>query len=201
MDDKLSFFKEQYEQQLQLRESLTNRFTIIISIVTLLFGGIFYCIMNINDLENFRYSFWILIEAAIVSVVLDAIIVVLLLLHFRGADYSYMPSPKALDDVYKQLERAKQAQPSLDVETEFKKRLYQAYIEASEHNWNVNDGRRKRLGRIHVLIVCSFITTLIAIACYVPSFFYDSANTQKVEVTNTPNIQFKEVPNVKQSGQ
>ena len=196
---KLEFFKEQYEKQQELKESLGNRFTIIMTIVPLLFGAIFFCFKNINDLEKYPIFFWSLLVCASTSLVFDGILIFLLLKHFRGEVYEVMPRPSEWDRVYKEQETYVNNEPNPDVEDDFKKYLCKEYLRISDHNWGVNNTRIIRLNRVHSFIIYSLISTLLAVICYFPSFFYDNSNTQKVEITNTPKIQLQEVPYVKQA--
>ncbi|MBT2716596.1 hypothetical protein [Bacillus sp. ISL-57] len=197
MDFKYEFFKEQYDKQQELKESLNNRFTIIMTIVPLLFTGIFFCFKNINDLEKYPFWYYELINFGFISLILDVIIIVLLMRHFKGEVYEIFQQPSEWERVYKEYETYENNQPNPDVENDFKAFLCEEYSRISNHNWNVNDKRRESLNLAHNFIIASLITTLISVGCYIPSFFGDDANTQKVEITKTPKINLKEVPDVK----
>ncbi|MDQ0975870.1 hypothetical protein QFZ31_005748 [Neobacillus niacini] len=200
MEYKLEFFKEQYDKQIEVKEALGNRFALITTIVPLLFGGIFFCISNINDLENHPLSFWFLIGLGAISLILDIIIVVLLVGYFKGENYLYLQQPRVWYDIYEQCKTYTNNQPNPDVEEDFKNYLTEEYAKFSEYNWHVNNVRRNRLNLTHKFIIASIFSTLIACTCYFPSFFYDDANTQKVEITKHPTIKIQEVQNVNKSG-
>lgn len=200
VDFKLEFFKEQYDKQQELRESMYNRFTILMSIVPLLFTAIFFCIKNINDLENHPIFFWLLIAFAIISVVLDVIILGLMFLHFKGETYLIIPRPSKWESVFKDCETYEDNQINPEAEDDFKKHLCNEYMKTSNHNWGVNRKRKRRLNLTHYFIMSSVISTILAVSCYFPSFFYDNANTQKVEITKTLKIQSEEEPDVKRTG-
>lgn len=197
MEFKYEFFKEQYDKQQELKESLNNRFTIIMTIVPLLFTGIFFCFKNINDFEKYPFWYYELINLGFISLILDVIIIVLLMRHFKGEVYEIFQQPSEWERVYKEYETYENNQPNPDVEKDFKAFLCQEYSRISNHNWNVNDKRRASLNLAHNFIIASLITTLLSVSCYIPSFFGDDANTQKVEITKTPIINLKEVPDVK----
>ena len=196
----LEFFRELYEKELQIKESLANRFTIIISIVTLLFGATVFCFMNINDLENHPILFTLVIIFGIISLLIDALILFLLLIHFGGQDYLILPRAKALGDYYKGLEDFSVKNPNLgfEVDAHFNEYLFNKYIEMADHNFEVNDNRVNRLNLVHTLIIISTMFTLVTFVCYIPYFFSDDSNTQKVDIINsTEIIEVQEVHNEK----
>lgn len=100
--------------------------------------------------------------------------------------------------MYKEHETYENNQLNPDVENDFKASLCQEYLRISNYNWNVNDRRRERLNLAHNFIIASLIVTLLSVGCYIPSFFGDDANTQKVEITKTPKINLQEVPECQQ---
>lgn len=89
MEFKYEFFKEQYDKQQELKESLNNRFTIIMTIVPLLFTGIFFCFKNINDLEKYPFWFYSVSILGFISLILDVIIIALLMRHFLGKNMKF----------------------------------------------------------------------------------------------------------------
>lgn len=197
MEDRLEFFKELYYKELESKELLANRFTTNLTIVTFLIGGLLFCIKNVNDLESSKIYFIFLIFALLSSLI-DVAIIVLLLNHIRGKEYAFLPSPQKLQERYKELELHYQSYPSVtqdDIENAFKKDLYEYYVEIGNHNFIVNDTRIKLLNTVNPLIIVSVITTALTLSCFVPNFFKDDSNVQKVEIIQEEKSTFSQQVN------
>ncbi|SMQ80950.1 hypothetical protein SAMN05444673_4054 [Bacillus sp. OV166] len=183
MQERFEYFKEMYYKELESKELLMNRFTTNLTIVTILMSALIYCIQNINDLKQTIF-FWPLSILGIISLILNLLIIVFLLIHIYGKNYGFIPNPLVLNNRFKYLENYYSNYPSqnTDAESHFKNEIYDYYVEAAAHNYEVNEIRTATMGTVNRLIILSVISTLLTVSCYVPSFFKDDANTQKVEI-------------------
>lgn len=191
--DMYEFYKEQYERQQQVKESLTNRFTVLLTIVPIIFGGLFFCIKNVNDLKSHPFLFWSLIVFATISLFFNALVIWNIILYFNGKTYEFFQSPKAWEKVYNEHKYLSDGfTKNQELDDDFKESLTKEYLRISDYNWKVNVKRIIELNKTHKFIIYSVVLTLFSLSCYLPSFFFDDANTQKIEITKAPKIQLQD---------
>ncbi|MGZ0879613.1 hypothetical protein ACWZQY_026980 [Priestia megaterium] len=190
--DRLEYYKELYYRELESKELLANRFATNISIVTLLFAGLVFCVKNVNDLKEDWY-FYIFLAFTAISIIANIVIIVLLSKYLAGSEYEFVPSARELETHYEKLKLFYLGRPSSteNAESEFRKDLITYYLDAADFNFRVNDVRIKKMVRVHKCIIISVTTTILAASCYIPTFFKEDANVQKVEIFK-PSVDKKE---------
>lgn len=182
--DRLEFYKELYYRELESKEILATRFTTNVTLVTLLFGGLIFCIKNINDIKDNWLTFCPFLLFGTIAIIANIRILILLGEYLAGKEYEFMNSAKKLDDLHKSLKDYYQQQPdqTVQADAEFEERLINYYINAAHHNFYINDERIRKMGKTQTLIILSVVATLLASSCYIPTFFKEDANVQKIEI-------------------
>lgn len=191
--DRLEFYKELYYKELESKEILATRFTTNVTLVTLLFGGLIFCIKNINDIKDDWWTFYPFLIFGTIAIIANIRILILLGEYLAGKEYEFMHSAKTLDDLHKSLKnyyqqeqqqqgKQEQTNPMEQADAKFEEKLINYYISAAHHNFYINDERIRKMGKTQALIIASVVATLLAISCYIPTFFKEDANVQKVEI-------------------
>ncbi|MGG0476060.1 hypothetical protein ABEY96_28165, partial [Priestia aryabhattai] len=127
----------------------------------------------------------------------------LLCKYLAGREYEFLNRAQILDNRHKQLinhynqqqliNPYNQSNSQAQADAHFKEDVINYYINAANHNFNVNDGRIKQMGKAHECIILSVVVTLLAIACYIPTFIKKDANVQKVEIYKPAEDNLKQV--------
>ncbi|WP_141530279.1 hypothetical protein [Priestia megaterium] len=181
--DRLEFYKELYYKELESKEILATRFTTNVTLVTFLFGGLFFCIKNLNDIKG-GWFFYLFLVFGTIAIIANIRILILLCEYLAGREYEFIHSAKTLDDRHTLLKNHYGQYPNSpdQADIQFEQEIINYYISAANHNFHVNDSRIKKMGRAQECIIASVIATLLAISCYIPTFLKEDANVQKVEI-------------------
>lgn len=120
--------------------------------------------------------------------ILSIIALIVVFVSFVPGRTSYIPTAEYLENYYQELVSYyseilnDDEAPEESADTEFSKQLFKAYTEATTHNMKMNKRRFKIMASGNTFLFSTIVGTLLALSCYVPTFFEDDANVQKVEV-------------------
>nr|WP_280169329.1 hypothetical protein [Priestia megaterium]MDH3183539.1 hypothetical protein [Priestia megaterium] len=120
--------------------------------------------------------------------ILSIIALIVVFFGFVPGTTQYIPTAENLEKYYQDLVSHYTEYPKDDEDPEesadntFSEHLFNTYTEATTHNMKMNERRFKIMANGNTLLFSAIVATLLALACYVPTFFEDDANVQKVEV-------------------
>jgi predicted PurR-regulated permease PerM len=165
-----------YKFQLERSDKLRERISSLSTLLTLLGGAILYTAINYP--HTWR-GWWSLLfyAPACLSLILFVIAVWMILYCLGwGFQYSYIPTPKELQDYAGKIDAYASAasEEQVDALADIKEHMSQAYCTGATRNLAVNTRRSNLLLRATQIAIISFGLLLAAL----PSFFFDIGNRQ-----------------------
>lgn len=202
MDEKinrLELYKELYQTELDSKEKVLTRFTTNISIVTILFTGLFFCIKNINDIKDTKY-FICFVALVIIAATINLVTLVMLCVLLLGKKYSFIPPVIEIEKKYQEYKKYYDAYPNGDVhlQQKFYQNILDVYTNAASRNFKVNMQSVKQINFINACIIGSVIATMLALSCYIPTFLKEDANVQKMEIMQSKKDNKESIKKVQQ---
>lgn len=175
----IDLFKELYFFELELKEKITNKSTVYLTIIPLLSGGLLYFGNNLKDIKP---GFWFINYCILLCLFLISLIVAITyaIRVLVGNKYLYLTTPQPLHDETEKLIQKYGNQPRI-IKVEIEKLLYKEYMELTEINSNLNIKRSSWGNKAGIWIV---ITAIIGAILVVPYIFGKNDSVDKVEVVN-----------------
>ena len=167
--DLLTFYYDNYKEEIRIRDSINARVNLPLGIVTLLIGAILFFIKNLPPhAENpIAITFHILVALGIILVIVAAVFVARA--HW-GYEYRFLPALTKMEHYRLQLHADKRAYPdqALDPDIEFPAFLIASLAEASTSNRNLNERKAARLFRGTTFLLGALLSFALAT---VPFYF------------------------------
>lgn len=165
--------KAAYQFQLERSEKMRDRVSLLSGLLTLLGGALLYT--SINYPHSWRGGWSLLFYGPGGFAVILFLVVIVQILYTLGwgFQYSYIPTPRELQDYAAALNTYADALPgeNVNVLADVKDHMTQAYCTGATHNLSVNTRRSNVLLRATQLAIVSFGFLLVSL----PRFFFDSA--------------------------
>ncbi|AVP46921.1 MULTISPECIES: hypothetical protein [Bacillus cereus group] len=182
------FYKELYYKEIERREQLSNRVNLPFSILTLIFGGLFYTVQN-NNLIKIGWLHDIYYVLTVLSIgMLLANIGVLFRASF-GYKYGYVPSAQlikdhetALEDYYRTNSNLSEDKIKEAVDDDLKEYINGIYITTANNNAKKNDLKSGWLRIGSYGIIASITLLILTFVCFAPSFINKEEKVQKVVI-------------------
>ncbi|MDN3233415.1 hypothetical protein [Priestia megaterium] len=192
--NRLELYKEMYQKELEVKETLTNRFISNLSVLTFASAGLAFCVKNVHDIQDDKVFPYFLVFMGIA--ILSIIALIIVFIGFVPGETYYIPTPEILEQYYQKLvshyttsypndeedPEKDEKDPEELADNLFSEHLYTVYKDATTNNMEINHRRFNIISRANTFLFSTIVGTLLALACYVPTFFEDDANVQKVEV-------------------
>lgn len=157
--DAFQEYKEMYHFELKRKNELTNRLSIPIGIVIVVFGGLFYIFKNISK----PFDLLEIIELALssISCIFILIAVYFLVRSYFNYAYGYVPTAQQIEnwrnellEYYEQLEIEL---PDEEADKHVKDHLRNKYAEHAHRNTLNNDNKSTFLHKANLTIICSIV--------------------------------------------
>jgi hypothetical protein len=176
--DRLSMYKESYNNELSRREKFGTELTIPIAMVTLLFGTISYAIGKIETTTSGVLLIVTLISLVVLTTFLIISVVRLVQSYYNFA-YEYIASSKLMEEYYNALDEYYQndENKASKIEDAFETYLINDYCKCNERNTGNNDQRSFYLHKARSAILVALIAGAITMgACNLDKIFIDTQN-------------------------
>ena len=187
----LEHHKAAYEFQLERTEKLRDRVSLLSGLLTLLGGALLYASINYPHSWRGGWSLLFYGPGGLAAVLLIVVIFQVLYALGWGFQYSYIPTPRELQNYAAALKAYADASPAenVDVLADVKDHMIQAYCTGATHNLSVNTKRSNVLLRATQIAILSFGLLLVSL----PRFFFDSAhkNAEPTKVIISEPISIK----------
>lgn len=170
----LEHHKAAYQFQLERSEKLRDRVSLLSGLLTLLGGALLYTSINYPHSWRGGWSLFFYGPGGLALILFLVVIWQVLYSLGWGFQYSYIPTPRQLQDYVVLLKAYADASPgeTVDVLADAKNNMIQAYCTGATHNLSVNTRRSNVLLRATQIAIVSFGLLLVSL----PRFFFDSAH-------------------------
>lgn len=185
---KHEFYKEFYYKEIERRDQLSNRLNLPFSIITLIFGGLFYTVQN-NDLIKIDWLHNLYYVLTFISIAVLLFNVFILFKSSFGYKYGYVPSSQliknhedALVNYYRTNTNLDEDKINIAVDKDLKEYLNQIYITTTDNNAQKNDIKAGWLRIGSYGIIASITLLILTFLCFAPAFINKEDQVHRVVI-------------------
>ncbi len=165
----IAFYEKQYIYELEMREKLTSRLQIPITLIVTI-AGVFAFILQRYELTGFRFTsshlmFLFFVAASVLAL---AIALRYVIAAWVNNAYHFMPFPKQTADYQLLLEQTYSGYPQCEalVQEYMRSYLIKQYVDDATFNAQVNDMRSDCIDRANQLIIVTAAFLLVAFVAF-----------------------------------